>query len=332
MEKNFTAGEILDLAMAYWGSCALQAGVQIDLFSALAAGPRSEQELAARLGCDGRAFNMLVSALASMGFLHREGDKVIASGDSIKFLARSSPEYVGFIILHHAHIMPAWSRLAQAVRSGQASAERLVITTSDEEEREAFLLGMFNIAQQQAGSIAQALDLSGRSRLLDIGGGPGTYAVHFCRRNPELRAAVIDLPASEPIARKIVTASGLADRIDFVGGDYFSMPLPQGDVVWLSQVIHGENPEQAALLIKKAAACLPSGGLLGVQEFVLNDDRGGPQHPALFSLAMLVETASGQAYTQREIKTMMQAAGVKSPRRLEVDLPQGCQVLVGEMA
>jgi hypothetical protein len=332
LEKNFTCKELLALSQAYWGSCALQTAVQIDLFSALAAGPRLERELADYLNCDSRALAMLITALAAMGFLRREENTVIASADSIKFLARSSPEYVGFIILHHAHIMPAWSRLAQAVRSGEASAERLVITTPDEGEREDFLLGMFNVAQQQAGIIAQALDLSGRARLLDIGGGPGTYAVHFCRRNPNLRATIIDLPASEPIARKIVAGFGLAARIDFAGGDYFSMPLPQGDVAWLSQVIHGESPERAALLIKKAAACLPAGGLLCVQEFVLDDDRGGPEHPALFSLAMLVETADGQAYTQQEIKAMMQAAGVGSLRRLEIGLPQGCQVLIGKKA
>jgi SAM-dependent methyltransferase len=211
-------------------------------------------------------------------------------------------------------------------------ASRNSAHTLNEEEREAFLMGMFNIARGQADAVAGALDLSGRKRLIDVGGGPGTYAIYFCRQNPELRATIFDLPTTEPFARKTVSHYGLAERICFVAGDFDKDSLPPGqDVAWLSQVLHQASPDVAAKLIKNAARCLNPGGLLCIQEFVLDDDRSGPEHAALFSLNMLVQTAGGQAYAYSHIVDMLRAAGARSVRALDVALPQSCRILVGQM-
>jgi len=328
--KEWTAPELLHLSGSYWTCCALQTAVQLDLFTALADGPRTEEQLAASLGCDLRALRMLVTSLVALEFLERRGEAVAASPGVLTYLARSSPEYIGFIVRLHADIMPSWARLAESVRSGGSSREGSPFYIEDEEGKEAFQMGMFNVARQQAETIAKALDLTGRSRLIDVGGGPGTYAVYFCRHNPGLQAIVFDLPTSEPFARGIVERYGLEDRIEFVGGDFLRDELPKGqDVAWLSQVLHAERPENAARLVKNAAACLCPGGLLCIQEFALNNDRTGPAHPALFSLNMLVETNGGQAYTLDEIRSMMESAGARDIRPLNLTLPQGCQVLIG---
>ena len=332
MMKEWTAPELLRLSGSYWTCCAVQAAVQLDLFAALAGGPRTEEQLAADLGCDLRALRMLITALVALEFMERRGETVAASQSALTYLASTSPEYVGFIIRHHAHIMPSWARLAESVRSGGSSQDKSIFHTEDETERENFLMAMFNVARQQAESIAAALDFTGRSRLVDVGGGPGTYAVYFCLRNPGLRAVVFDLPASERYARKVVERYGLADRIEFSGGDFLRDELPgDQDVAWLSQVLHGEGPEQAARLVKNAAACLRPGGLLCIQEFVIDNDRNGPAHSALFSLNMLVGTDGGQAYTLDEIRAMLESAGAKDILLPDLPLPQGCRVLIGTM-
>lgn len=330
--KDWTMSELLQLSGSYWACCALQAAVQLDLFTALAEGPLNEEKLAAGLGCDRRALGMLATALVALGFLERRGGAVAASPGALAFLARTSPEYVGFIIRHHAHIMPGWVNLAEAVRSGRPVLGKSSVHTDEEEVREAFLMGMFNVARGQAATVARALDLAGRSRLIDVGGGPGAYAVQFCLSQPGLRALVFDLPTSEPFAREVAARYGLADRVDFMGGDFLRDELPKGqDAAWLSQVLHGESPENAARLVKNAAASLNPGGLLAVQEFALENDRSGPAHSALFSLNMLVGTKGGQAYTLDEIRAMLAGAGARDIRTLEADLPQGCRVVVGTM-
>ena len=328
--KNWTMPELLQLSGSYWAACALQAAVQLDLFTALAEGPLTGEKLSARLGCDQRALDMLVTALVALGFLERRGEAVAATPGALTYLARTSPEYIGFIILHHAHIMPGWVSLAQSVRLGRPALEKIYFQNDEDEEREAFLMGMFNVARGQAATVAKALDLAGRSRLIDVGGGPGTYAVQFCLGQPGLRALVFDQPATEPFAREVAARYGLSDRVDFMGGDFLRDELPKGqDVAWLSQVLHGESPENAARLVKNAAASLNPGGLLAVQEFVLDNDRSGPAHSALFSLNMLVGTKGGQAYTLDEIRAMLEQAGARDIRTLEADLPQGCRIVVG---
>ena len=85
------------------------------------------------------------------------------------------------------------------MQSGAPIRERFS-PADDADARESFLLGMFNLASQLAPRLAREIDLSGRQRLLDLGGGPGTYAIHFCRQYPDLVAAVYDLPTSRIVA------------------------------------------------------------------------------------------------------------------------------------
>ena len=138
MNKTWSASEIMRASNTYWSGCALQAAVQLDLFTALEAGAQSEEELAARLECNGRAFAMLTTALVAMGLLERTNGKVRATLEVLHLLSRKSEDYLGFIILHHAHIMPGWANLAMSVRAGKTTLERTTLGTDDAVEREAY--------------------------------------------------------------------------------------------------------------------------------------------------------------------------------------------------
>ncbi len=337
MVKEWTVPAILEASGSYWTACAIQAGVNLDVFTALddrlREGKRTTvPDLARILGCNERAFGMLATALTALGFLGKDGEALLLPEHSRTALSRNSESYAGFIIRHQSHIMPAWARLTESVKTG-VSMRVSSSDTESEAEREAFLMGMFNVAMNQAETVAAAFDLSGKKRLLDLGGGPGTYAVFFSLANPDLRATVFDRPTSEKFARGVVRRFGVADRVDFVGGDFLKDALPQGyDVAWLSQILHGDAPDDAARIVARAAKTLNKGGMVAIQEFIIDDDRSGPVHPTLFSLNMLVGTAGGQAYTWSELETMLRDAGAVSVRRLDVALPMGCGIIVGQLA
>ncbi len=334
---KWTAPEILKLSAAYWPSCAVQTAVCLDLFTTLdraaAKGENAGPDmLAKRLNCDARAMGMFVTALTALGFLERKGEELRLTEESRRYLSADSPEYLGFIIRHHSHIMPAWTRLKESLRTGRRMRDNSSSDTGSLEEREAFLMGMFNVAVNQADAVAARLDLKGKKRLLDLGGGPGTSAVYFCRHNPDLCATVFDLPTSESFALNIIKRYGLEARINFMGGDFLQSELPTGyDAAWLSQILHGETPEDAVKLVARAARTLNPGGLLCVQEFIIDDDRRGPAHSALFSLTMLVGTEGGQSYTQSEIAAMLENAGAVNVRRIDAPLPPGCGIMAGNM-
>lgn len=330
LKKNWNPGDLFALTNAAQSFCALKTAVELDIFTLLDRDDidgLTSTEIARLTECDPRAMDMLTAALVALNLLERRADRLVAGDSARRFLSLKSDGYCGFILKHVGDILPDWLELTGCVRSGRPG--RLTMTDEGERERENFLMGMFNVARLQAEAVARALDLQGRKKLLDIGGGPGTYSIFFCRQYPQLRATLLDLPASGNIAQRNIESYGLGERITFLGGSYYE-ELPQGfDVVWISQVLHSENPETCHDLIRRAAASLEPGGLLAVQEFLLDEDRSGPVASTLFALNMLVETEGGQAYTESEITNMMEAAGCLSIKRIKADTPPHCGILAG---
>ncbi|AMV71524.1 helix-turn-helix SAM-dependent methyltransferase [Desulfuromonas sp. DDH964] len=326
---TWTPAELLKLSGSYWQTCTLHAGVKLDLFTKLTEQSRSAAELAAALAIPERGLAMLLDALAALELLRKEGENYAATAFAAAFLDRNAPGYLGHIILHHHHLVESWSRLDEAVRSG-SPVRRRASHDAGEAEREAFLMGMFNLANLLAPKVAAQVDLAGRRHLLDLGGGPGTYAIHFCRRNPQLRATIVDLPTTRPFAEETVARFGLSERIDFVAGDFNDDAIPGAfDVAWLSHVLHSEGPQPCAQLLAKAVAALEPGGLLLVQEFILDATRTSPLFPALFSLNMLIGTPDGQSYSEPELAAMLREAGLQAVERIPLELPNGAGVMVG---
>jgi len=324
-----TPSELLQLSGGYWSICALHAAVKLDIFTVLAEGGLTLQEIAERSGSDRRGMSMLLDALTSLGLLAKSADTYSAPPFAREYLSRTSDAYLGYIILHHHHLMSGWNRLDEAVKSG-APAGTSSSHSDDESTRGNFLMGMFNLASMAAPLVVPAIDLSGRRRLLDLGGGPGTYAIHFCRHNPGLEAVIFDLPTTRRFAEQTVERFQLTDRISFSAGDIIADDIGNGyDVVWISQLLHSEGPQGAAIMLEKAVRALNPGGLLLIQEFMLDDSRTAPTFPALFSLNMLIGTPDGQSYSQSELAAMMTRAGARDISRLALNLPNGAGIMAG---
>ena len=325
-ESNLTPGPLLEISGSYWKSCALHAGAMLDVFTPLNDGPNTAEALARITKCDHRAMAMLLNALAAMGLLVKSGEDFALSALAKEFLVKDSPRYMGYIIRHHHRLMASWARLPQAVRTGQPMRE----SSSSDDGREDFLLGMFNLASGIAPRLAESLDLAGRERLLDLGGGPGTYAIHFCLANPGLKATVFDMPGSKNFAQATISRFGVGDRVEFFAGDFLQDPLPGGyDVAWLSHILHAEGPEGCWKILAKAAQALKPGGLLLIHEFILRDAMDGPEFPALFSLNMLLGTQDGQSYSEAQLRDMLAGVGARDIRRLDFTGPNDSGIMLG---
>ena len=225
MVKDWDVGTLLSVSSGYWEGCAVQAAVRLKIFSVLQDGGADAAGVASAIGGDIRATGLLLDALAAVGLLAKKEGRYENTPFAGRFLVAGAPCYMGHIILHHHHILDGWAQLDQAVVTGKKVVRR---SYGVEPERESFLMGMFNLAMGLAPQMAAQFDLAGRKRLLDLGGGPGTYAIHFCQANPGLSAVILDRPTTEPFARETVARFGLSDRIDFIGGDFTVDPLSGG--------------------------------------------------------------------------------------------------------
>lgn len=324
-----TPSDLLQLSGSYWSACALHAAVKLDVFTHLSAGNLTVAEISCLTGSDERAMTTLFNALTAMGLLSKAESSYSVPPSVTEYLSRKSDKYLGHIIMHHHHLMAGWNRLDEAVKSGGPVRENSS-QTDDAKGRESFLMGMFNMASLSAPLIVPNIDLSERRKLLDLGGGPGTYAIHFCRHNPELRAVIYDLPSTQPFAEQTVARFNLSDRITFLSGDIITDYIGSGyDAAWISQLLHSEGPGGAAIMLRKSVKALLPGGIVLVQEFILDENRASPPFPALFSLNMLIGTAAGQSYSQEELAGMMKEAGLRDIKRLALELPNGAGIMCG---
>jgi len=326
--RQWNPGELLELSGAFWQTCVLHTAVKLDVFTAIGDGQMSAETIAQKIGGSYKSLERLLNALVAMELLGKSGD-MFANVPSIReFLSKESSKYIGHIIMHHHHLVEGWRQLDLAVKSGQPIRNRS--SFSKEEWRESFLLGMFNLAMNLAPQLVPLIDLSSKHHLLDLGGGPGTYAIHFCLHNPHLEATVYDLPTTRPFAEKTIAKFKLADRIRFQSGNYVEDDITGNyDAAWLSHILHGEGPAECQKLIQKAVAVLQPGGTIIVHDFILNNTMDGPLFPALFSLNMLLGTSSGRSYSEKQIMEMLSAAGVKEIQRLPAQTPTDSGIITG---
>ncbi len=327
-KKDWAVDDLISTSIGYWRGCALQAAVRLDIFTTINEDRLNLHDIAAKIEVDERGAEYLLNALSAMGLLVKKDGHYSNSISAFDFLSKNSPKYIGYIILHHHHILDGWAQLHDAVKKGCPIDRR---SYGEDIERESFLMGMFNLAMGIAPGLASQIDLSGRHRLLDLGGGPGTYAIHFCLANPDLSAVIYDHHTTEPFAMKTVKKFGLANRIGFAGGDFKEDPITGGpyDVAWLSHILHSNGPEECQGIIDKTLAAMESGGLIFIHDFILDNTKDAPEFPALFSLNMLINNPSGRSYSEKEIVTMLENAGVRDVTRHSFHGPNDSSILYG---
>lgn len=300
----------------------LHAAVTLGLFDQLDASGRTAAAVANAAGTDARATELLLNALVAMRLVRKDADLFKQSDVARTYLSDASPtSYAGFVRFDAA-LWPLWDRLPETVRTGKAARDPDMFQ-SRAEDTARFIDGMASLvaARGDARVLAETLDLGGVRRLLDVGAGPGSYAIEMLRRHPELRATIFDLPGTLAVTRRYVEASGVADRLELVAGDYLRDPLPAGfDLVFMSNVVHGEDADTNRALMRKVYGALVAGGRVMIKDHVTDESGTSPAAAAIFSIAMLLFTR-GRDYAFAEIREWLLAAGFG---RVEADvLPPG---------
>jgi (2Fe-2S) ferredoxin/ubiquinone/menaquinone biosynthesis C-methylase UbiE len=295
--------------------------LELDLFTAIGSGATATQ-VAAAAGTEARATEMLLHALASLDLVRKEGAVFHNSPVAARFLTAGSPDSARMAMLHTARLWHRWSGLTECVRTGT--------TTPDErsmESTEAFIAAMHNNARQRAAQLAQAA-AAGASRMLDVGGGSGAYAIAFAQANSQLRAEVFDQPAVLAIAERHIREAGLQERIATRAGDLRTDEFGGGyDLVLISAICHMLGAEENRNLLARVFRALAPGGRVAIQDFLLRADKTGPRAAALFSLNMLGNTQGGASYSEDEYTAWLREAGFGEVQRVPLAGPAG--VLVG---
>jgi 2-polyprenyl-3-methyl-5-hydroxy-6-metoxy-1,4-benzoquinol methylase len=320
--RAITVPQLHDIARGYVKTALLRTAVDLLLFDELADGPADAVALAELLKTDARGMRILLDALTAIGLLRRDGARYALLPGGEDLLVSTSPQFFGHAVRLGASDWEwdAQKRLTDAVRHGGTVTETHALTPCfDYWEDFANHTSWFN-----GGAVELMADhlvpwAAGRESVdvLDIACSHGGYGFTFAQRVPHARIWDLDWPNVLEITKRNAERLGLADRVEFIAGDMFEVPLGGPyDVVMLTNVLHHFSEDKATALLKRVGAVVKPGGVIAVVGHTY-DEQDTPETkplPFMFSVIMLVQTHDGQTHPVAAYRRMLTDAGFRDPR------------------
>ncbi len=302
-----TPEPIMKLASGFMAAKHLFAANELGLFEVLGDSPATLEALAARIGLTQRATRISADAMVALGLLERHGDTYCNGPEAAQFLAGRTPaDLRPFLRFWDKISYPTWQRLAQALSSGPTQE----IFELDDEHQEIASAGIEAILAGPALALPRVYDFAPHKRLLDVGGGTGSWSIAVAQRCPHLTATIVDLPVVVGFARERIATAGLESRVDAVAGDAMKEPLPDGhDVVLVANLIHYWSPEENQALLRRIRAAVGGNARLLLADFWTDVSHTQPLHAALMAGEFAVHLRDGDVYSVEEIRAWLSTTG-----------------------
>ena len=302
---------IISMASSFYDSCILFTASDLGIFAKLAeCGSADARTMATDLQLDLRGTRLLLDACVALDLLQKVGDFYQNTREGELFLVPGSPCDLSGAIRYNRDVYPAWGKLNSLVKTGKPVETPEAHLGLDGERTRTFVLSMHYRALAIGRAVIGEMNLAGCKKLLDVGGGPGTYSVLISKAYPEIDCTVLDLPEIVKVADELIHQQGCEDRVCTTAGDYRTMPFPAGfDVVNFFGMFHQESPESISLLLKKAYNALNPGGIVNIMDMMTDHTHTKPAFSALFAVNMALTTDNGWVFSDEELKGWLDEAG-----------------------
>lgn len=297
------------LCESAYSSMAMLAGMQLDLFTTLAAGPMTPDQLANSLNVDSARLRVLMYALSNAGLLVVDEGVFTNTGETGKYLVRSSPSYIGDRHLMWDRFWGAAMNTAETVRSGSPAALYDFASLS-EREQESYFRGLHPRTVAAGEHFARSVDLSRYRRVLDLGCGSGGFSIGMAGSSNDIEITAADLPAVMGVASGFIEEAGLQDRIllksvditnDTINGNF--------DAIILKNVLQVLSPDQSRKVLANVVSSVAAEGHVYVIGDILSDDRTKPSESVALNLALINLYPNGQAYSMAEYRDWLESVG-----------------------
>jgi SAM-dependent methyltransferase len=288
---------------------AMLAGMQLDLFTPLKAGSMTAEQLAAAIGVGPGRLRLLLYVLVVAGLLNEQDGVFSNSAEAKQFLVKGEPSYIGN---RHATLAMRWRdnfKTADSIRSGAPQA-KLDFSNSPPEELEQFLRNINAGTVPSARAVLKTADFSSVKTLLDVGCGGAGMAITITKACPHISATAVDLAQVAPIAQKLVTEEGAAERVKVLAADVVNGPLSGAyDAAVVRAFLQVLSAQDARRAIQNIAAVLNPGGKIFIIGQILDDSRRFPLDAVGFNLTFINYFDAGESYTESEHREWLSAAG-----------------------
>jgi 2-hydroxy-4-(methylsulfanyl)butanoate S-methyltransferase len=322
-----TLSAIEQLEWSVWPAFAMLAGARLELFTHLKDGPKDCPEIARALGVRADKLKPLLLALAAIGLLTIDGDNFANSKDAARLFVRGSPAYRDRTELWFGN-WQAGLRTAETIRRGEPQGGR-DFSTASRETLEIFYRAHYGQALSRGRELASLVDFRPHQTVLDVGGGSGGLSVALTEAFPKLAATIVDLPSVTPITEILLAEAGAPARVRVITADMLSdTPAESFDAAVVSSVVQVLSSDDARRLLADVGRAIRRGGSIYLRGDVLDDSGVTPFMTVMRNLVYLNVYSEGQAYTEREHREWLAAAGFENvTRRI---LPDGFSLLQGQ--
>ena len=309
-----TSEEISNVAFGFMGSKALFAALHNGLFTHLAVGPMTAEEMGLACGLHPERTRTLLTALCATGLISSENGRFANGAGANAFLVKGAKHDFGDYLRLQVdrQMYPLFEQIEDALanRLPDGATGSYADWFADADEAKLYSESQHAGSLGPARSLVRMADLSNARRLLDVGGGTGAMAITLCEAHPKLTATIVDFPNVADIGRAHVAAAGLSDRIEYIDGDALATKWPADqDAVLMSYLFSGVPGSTHESLISSAYDHLSSGGRFMLHDFVVNADRSGPKLAALWQLQHTAFTPEARSLDDARLECAFDAAG-----------------------
>ncbi|GAA4474084.1 methyltransferase [Phytohabitans houttuyneae] len=295
---------IIELFAGFMVSKTLFAALEFGFFGAVGPDGATTAELGERCRIPERSARAIADLMTDAGLLIRDGDRFRNAPDAEAFLAGRGPFDLRPLARYWDIVSyPTWTNAATAFRTRQG-----VRTELTEAQTEAYEAAVALVTAETAADLAGAYDFSGHRRLLDAGGGFGTFAKPILERNPHLEATVVDLPEVATIVAEEAASGAFATRLTAVGADLFADPIPgDHDAILVANVVHLFAPERIVELLRRLREAISADGRLLLVDWWRTDV--APHPSARFGAGEFLMISGGDLYQVDEVAGWLAEAG-----------------------
>ena len=309
---------INEMARCFWYSAMLRAGIKLNVFSLLQTSRLTSDEVARQIGASPKYVHAFLDSCVVLDLLEKHGDKYADGPVASKFLVKGNKEYVGDHALHHTNTWALWGRLDQIIQEGKTQLPFETGYVDAPTYWNNYIMGQHNrAASGQAYHLVENVDLRGKRKLLDLGGGAASYSIALCGAYADLEAVVVDHKEPLSIARPLVEEHCLQDRITLLEGDFQSLGLGTDyDVVLISGVVLIMSEHDSRRMFKIAHEALVPGGSIIVQDYMRVDH--SPERVRLDTLenmyVLVAFDPGAQDRDGEEVASWLHDAGFQNPK------------------
>lgn len=299
---------IFDLATGFMRAKHLFAASELGIFESLGERPATIDVLASRLKIPRRTTRIITDAVTALGLLERHGDEYRNSELAQAYLSGRGPvDMRDFIRFWNRLSYRRWLGLEDSIRKGKGVAGEFNFTA---EEQKIFSEGVEAFSAAHATALAATYDFSRHRRVLDLGGGTGSFLRAILQRYPQLECTLFELPTAAAVARQRLESDLLGRKINIIEGDFLKEVLPKGhDAVLLAHVVHVLVTEQNLQLLHQARQAVTPGARLLIVDFWMDATHTQPLMGALMAGEFLVVGGNGDVYSVEEGRKWLEQSG-----------------------